>query len=77
MENQEKQSRKAYKKHSDEQAAQKMFAFRLDCRLLSWLNSKRNKGRYINNLIARDMRNAWLGDDEHTTELDSFTDWQP
>lgn len=63
MEPKEKQSRKAYKKHSEDAAQQKMFTFRLDCRLLPWLNSKPNKGRYINDLIAADMRKAWVGND--------------
>lgn len=76
METKEKQSRKAYKKHSDEAAQQKMFTFRLDCRLLAWLNSKANKGRYINNLIAKDMKRGWLGDDEHTEEVESIEDWK-
>lgn len=76
METKEKQSRKAYKKHSDEAAQQKMFSFRIDCRLLAWLNSKPNKGRYINDLISKDMKRGWLGDDEHTEETETFDDWQ-
>ena len=52
-----KQSRKAYGKESE----QKMFSFRLDSKLLTWLNSKPNKGRYLNILIERDMRNAIKG----------------
>lgn len=77
MEEKKKQSRKAYKAHSDEAAAQKMMSFRVDARLLAWLNSKPNKGRYINNLIAADMKRGWIGDDEHTEELETSEDWQP
>lgn len=33
---------------------QKAMAFRLDNDLADWLNSKPNKGRYINELIRRD-----------------------
>ena len=62
----EKQSRKAYKKHGEESAAQKMMSFRVDVRILAWLQSKPNKGRYINDLIYKDMKSAWVGthDDE-------------
>lgn len=79
MEDKKKQARKAYKKHEEEESAQKMFSFRLDCKLLRWLNSKPNKGRYINDLIAKDIRNACKGyfDDEHTDELDRMDDYQP
>lgn len=76
MEEKKKQSRKAYKAHSDEAAAQKMMSFRVDARLLAWLNSKPNKGRYINNLIAADMKRGWIGDDEHTEELETKEDWK-
>lgn len=55
----EKQVRKEYKKHADESAAQKMMSFRVDAKLLPWLKSKPNKGRYINDLIARDMKDSW------------------
>lgn len=34
--------------------SQKMMNFRLDLDLLPWLNSKPNKGRYINDLIRAD-----------------------
>lgn len=77
MEENKKQSRKDYKKHSEEAAAQKMMSFRVDARLLAWLNSKANKGRYINNLIAADMKRGWIGDDEHTEELEHSDDWRP
>lgn len=36
---------------------QKMMAFRVDNELIEWLDSQPNKGRYINNLIAADMKN--------------------
>jgi hypothetical protein len=34
--------------------SQKMMNFRLDLDLLDWLDSKPNKGRYINDLIRAD-----------------------
>lgn len=34
---------------------QKMISFRLDAELLEWLSHKTNKGRYINELIRKDM----------------------
>lgn len=70
-----KQARKAYKKHKEETGGQKMVSLRIDLKLLPWLKSKSNMGRYINNLIARDMKSAWLGDDEHTNELDTLHDY--
>lgn len=73
----EKQERKKYKKHEEEGASQKMFSFRLDMKHWSWLQSKANKGRYINELIARDKRAAWLGDDEHTDDLQRMDDYEP
>ena len=66
-----KKLRKEYGKHGDG-STQKMFSFRLDKVVESWLNSKPNKGRYLNELIRSDMKRAWLGDDEHTEELDSI-----
>ena len=78
MEEKKKQSRKAYKKHDEESAAQKMFTFRLDIRCLKWLQSKPNKGRYINDLIFSDMKKSWVSiDDEHTDELDTLDDYTP
>lgn len=71
-----KQKRKVYKKHEDEFPSQKMVSFRLDLKHLSWLKSKGNMGRYINELIAADKRKAWLGDDEHTDELERMDDYQ-
>ena len=38
------------------QTAQKMVTFRLDIENLTWLNSQRNKGRYINQLIEADRQ---------------------
>lgn len=72
-----KQKRKAYKKHEDESPSQKMVSFRLDLKHLSWLKSKGNMGRYINELISADKRRAWLGDDEHTDELQRMDDYEP
>ena len=37
--------------------SQKVFSFRLDIEHLEWLNLQPNKGRYINDLIAKDWRN--------------------
>lgn len=34
--------------------SQKMMNFRLDLDLLPWLNTKPNKGRYLNDLIRAD-----------------------
>lgn len=34
--------------------SQKMMNFRLDLDLLDWLNTKPNKGRYLNDLIRAD-----------------------
>lgn len=72
-----KQKRKVYKKHEESEPSQKMVSFRLDLKHLSWLKSKGNMGRYINELIAADKRSAWLGDDEHTDDLQRIDDYQP
>lgn len=76
MENEEKktQQRKAYAKRGE--AAQKMMSLRIDTKLLPWLKSKANMGRYINELIRKDMRSAWVGDDEHTYEIDKYGDYE-
>lgn len=34
---------------------QKMMSFKIDLELVDYLNTKPNKGRYINELIAADM----------------------
>ena len=49
---------------------------RIDKRIIAWLQSKPNKGRYINNLIFEDMKKAWGLDDEHTHELDDTDNWE-
>lgn len=36
---------------------QKLMTFRLDNELSEWLTSQPNKGRYINELIRKDMEN--------------------
>lgn len=53
---QEKKQRtkREYAKKGERQ--QKMMSFRLDNELCAWLNAQENKGRYINNLIATDMK---------------------
>lgn len=75
MKNEEKsaQKRKSYAPRGE--AAQKMMSIRIDLKLLPWLKSKPNMGRYINELIGRDMRAAWTGDDEHTDELQTIEDY--
>ena len=44
--------RKAYAARGE--TSQKMVTFRCDLDNIEWLNSKANKGRYINDLIAKD-----------------------
>lgn len=44
--------RKAYSPKGER--GQKMISFRLDNENVEWLNSKPNKGRYINDLISQD-----------------------
>lgn len=34
---------------------QKVFSFRLDEDLIAWLDTRKNKGRYLNDLIRDDM----------------------
>lgn len=48
--------RKAYAPKGER--SQKTMSFRLDKDLLSWLSQQPNKGRYINELIRRDMQQA-------------------
>lgn len=38
------------------EASQKMMSFRLDIENIEYLNTKPNKGRYINDLIAADRQ---------------------
>lgn len=52
MEQEEKRVRKENIKRGER--TQKMVTFRLDNDLREWLEIQRNKGRYINNLIAID-----------------------
>lgn len=46
--------RKEYGKKGER--TQKMMSFRVDNEVLEWLESRPNKGRYINNLIKDDMK---------------------
>lgn len=78
-ENKEKQLRKQRAKNGE--AGQKMLSFRLDQGLIKWLAKQANKGRYINDLIYRDMtkyyrekRDEEEPDDDLTTLI---TDYQP
>lgn len=50
----EQRVRKAYA--ADGTRSQKMMTFRLDNEVAEWLAQQPNKGRYINQLIAEDMR---------------------
>lgn len=75
-EKENKQVRKSYKKHDVTEASQKPMTIRIDKRIIAWLQSKPNKGRYINNLIFEDMKKAWGLDDEHTHELDDLDNWE-
>ena len=45
-------TRKAYS--ADGERGQKMMSFRLDIENIEYLNTKPNKGRYINDLIKRE-----------------------
>lgn len=49
-----RQQRKRYAKRGNR--AQKQMTFRLDIDNAQWLETKQNKGRYINNLIAADRQ---------------------
>lgn len=56
---QKKQVRKEYAKGEKRgEKTQKMFSFKLDLKLWTWLNSKPNKGRYLNELIERDIKRS-------------------
>lgn len=48
----EQRVRKAYA--ADGERAQKMFNFRCDIANWEWLQQQKNKGRYLNELIAAD-----------------------
>ena len=48
----EQRVRKAYA--ADGERAQKMFNFRCDLDNWEWLQQQKNKGRYLNELIAKD-----------------------
>lgn len=41
---------------ADGQRGQKMMNFRCDLENIEWLNTKVNKGRYINELIEKDRK---------------------
>lgn len=56
MNEEKKQQRKKYAAAGER--GQKMVSFRLDNDLAEWLDTKENKGRYINNLIRENM-NSW------------------
>ena len=52
MKEEKKQERKSGRVNGN--VTQKVFSFRLDVEHLPWLELQLNKGRYINELIARD-----------------------
>lgn len=52
MEDEKKQERKSGRVNG--KVTQKVFSFRLDVEHLPWLELQPNKGRYINELIAKD-----------------------
>ena len=57
MENEEKTTGRLRKEYAPKgQRSQKMVTFRLDLDNEEWLQQQQNKGRYINDLIAADMR---------------------
>lgn len=57
MENEEKTKGRLRKEYAPKgQRSQKMVTFRLDLDNEEWLQQQQNKGRYINDLIAADMR---------------------
>lgn len=65
----DRQKRKAYAKgEARGVATQKMVTFKLDLKLAAWLDSKPNKGRYLNTLIERDIKTA-IASGEHPDEL--------
>ena len=60
MKNEEKQEKQYVRKQyaADGTRSQKMMTFRCDNENITWLESKPNKGRYINELIARDRASS-------------------
>lgn len=54
--NQEKEKKETIRKDGKKKGVmtQKMMSFRCDLDNIEWLDSKVNKGRYINDLIAKD-----------------------
>lgn len=69
MEQEQKEAtrvRKTYAKNGER--SQKMMAFRCDNDLLEWLTSQSNKGRYINDLIRADMKEAAKTNEQEKTK---------
>lgn len=52
MNDEQKQERKRGRERG--KVTQKVFSFRIDVEHLPWLEMQANKGRYINDLIAKD-----------------------
>lgn len=67
----DRQKRKAYAKgEARGVATQKMVTFKLDLKLAAWLDSKPNKGRYLNNLIEKDIKTAIAIGQYHDEDLE-------
>ena len=60
MKKEEKNEKQYVRKQyaADGTRSQKMMTFRCDNENIDWLESKPNKGRYINELIARDRASS-------------------
>ena len=54
MKKEQNPTERVRKEYQHGQTTQKMMTFRCDNDNLEWLQSKPNKGRYINELISRD-----------------------
>ena len=52
----QQRTRREYAKKGER--SQKMMSFRVDNEVADWLNQQHNKGRYINELIRKDMAAA-------------------
>ena len=54
MEKENVQRTRLRKEYKRDEVTQKMMAFRIDLENVEWLQRFKNKGRYINDLIAQD-----------------------
>lgn len=53
--NEKEEKTRVRKEYNKVGSSQKMMSFRVDNELLDWLQSRGNKGRYINDLVRADM----------------------